>query len=228
MNFFAKPDDGIFAKDDFPALGLSDEDSPLKPPEKQDKDTKRVDTRSEGTVPEPEDELKTDLKRQETKSDTSPLEVQKSKTDAKIKDNSNPEEGEPTLDAADLEFNKRIFSDVSDIRRQRQLIENVDDICRSSENDDFDRYLNERRFEPAVRNNYVQQDLAEEAKGHQERPRPNHLKMGFQQTATLFRPLNEIIESATLKITEDTEDNDPANGLYARLMQHANQNQGKS
>ena len=127
-----------------------------------------------------------------------------------------------------MEFNKRIFSDVSDIRRQRQLIENVDDICRSSENDDFDRYLNDRRFEPAVRNNYVQQEPAEEAKGHPERPRPNNLKMGFQPTATLFRPLNEIIESATLKITEDTEDNDPANSLYARLMQHANQNQGKS
>lgn len=56
--------------------------------------------------------------------------------------------------------------------------------------------------------------------------RPQSLAMGMQNTATLFRPLNEIIESATLKITEEDTD-EQVNTLYARLMQQAANNKGK-
>ena len=48
------------------------------------------------------------------------------------------------------------------------------------------------------------------------------LAVGMQNTANLFRPLNEIIESATLRITEDDDDEeDSSNSLIARMMQHA-------
>lgn len=62
----------------------------------------------------------------------------------------------------------------------------------------------------------------EETKNPQERPRPQKLAVGMQNTANLFRPLNEIIESATLRINEDDDDEeDSSNSLIARMMQHA-------
>lgn len=103
-----------------------------------------------------------------------------------------------------------MFSDIYESQKISQLIENVDDICRSSENDDFDKYLADRRFDPVAKTipGIMWQEAPEETKGQQDRPRPHALAMGMQNTATLFRPLNEIIESATLKITEDTDEND--------------------
>ena len=61
-----------------------------------------------------------DVSKADVKSDTSPLEVLKMKTvDVKNKDNSANDAKEPNLDTGTLDIGKRIFSDMSDILRQR-------------------------------------------------------------------------------------------------------------
>lgn len=101
----------------------------------------------------------------EVKSD-GPLGAQKKKSvDVKNKDISKGDATELINEDVKLGMPKKMFSDMSDILRQRQLIENVDDICASSENDDFDKYLADRRFGPITRTNpEQQQEPPEESK----------------------------------------------------------------